>query len=155
GTSGVGGADGTGSAARFSSPQGVALDAAGNLYVADTENDTIRKITPVGVVTTLAGAPGPGGSVDGTGSGGLVSRPEGVAVHAAGNLYVAHTSNSTIRMIPPAGVVPPLAGAPGQFGSADGTGSGARFNGPGGVAVDSAGDVYVADTFNDTIRKIT
>ena len=156
GTAGqIGSADGTGSAARFNSAYGVAVDSAGNVYVADTGNDTIRKITPAGVVTTLAGTAGQFGSADGTGSAARFEFPEGVAVDSAGNVYVADTINDTIRKITPAGVVTTLADMAGQVGSADGTGSAARFDYPTGVAVDSAGNVYVADDGNDTIRKIT
>ena len=150
-----GSADGTGSAARFNDPYGVAVDSAGNVYVADTGNNTIRKITPSGVVSTLAGLAGSIGSADGTGSAARFFQPYGVAVDSAGNVYVADTNNNTIRKITPSGVVSTLAGLAGSFGSADGTGSAARFYYPEGVAVDSAGNVYVADTGNDTIRKIT
>ena len=150
-----GSADGTGSAARFNFPDGVAVDAAGNVYVADSSNNTIRKITPAGVVSTLAGLAGIGGSADGTGSAARFSQPVGVAVDAAGNVYVTDFSNNTIRKITPAGVVSTLAGSASSRGSADGTGSAARFFQPAGVAVDAAGNVYVADTFNHTIRKIT
>jgi hypothetical protein len=150
-----GSADGTGSGARFSGPGGVAVDSAGVVYVADTTNCTIRKVTPAGVVTTLAGLAGARGSADGTGSAARFAYPNGVAVDTAGVVYVADTVNSTIRKITPAGVVTTLAGLAGTFGSADGTGTGARFSGPGGVAVDSAGVVYVADRNNNTIRKVT
>jgi streptogramin lyase len=154
GTAGArGSADGTGSAARFANPYGVAVDGSGNVYVADTDNDTIRKITPAGVVTTLAGTAGSVGSADGTGSAARFYFPEGVAVDASGNVYVADSYNSTIRKITPAGVVTTLAGTAGASGSADGTGSAARFSGPRGVAVDGSGNLYVADTLNDTIRK--
>jgi uncharacterized delta-60 repeat protein len=152
---GAGSADGTGSAARFNNPFGVATDSAGNVYVADSYNNTIRKITPVGVVTTLAGLAGSVGSADGTGSAARFNFPTGVATDSAGNVYVADTSNYTLRKITPAGVVTTLAGLAGSLGSADGTGSAARFNNPYGVATDLAGNVYVADTFNSTIRKIT
>ncbi len=150
-----GSADGTGAAARFDLPQGAAVDSAGNVYVADTGNDTIRKITPAGVVTTLAGSPGQYASADGTGAAARFDDPAGLAVDSAGNVYVADTANNTIRKISPAGVVTTLAGTAGEFGSADGTGAAARFNAPYGVAVDSAGNVYVADGGNDSIRKIT
>ena len=145
---------GTGSAARFNFPYGVAVDSASNVYVADSYNHTIRKITTGGVVTTLAGLAGAAGSADGTGSAARFYTPVGVAVDNAGNVYVADYSNSTIRKITSSGVVTTLAGLAGSFGSANGTGSAARFDHPYGVAVDSGSNVYVADTGNDTIRKI-
>ena len=151
----AGSADGTGSAARFYYPSGVAVDSAGNVYVADTSNHTIRKVTPGGVVTTLAGLAGYPGSADGTGSAARFTVPSGVAVDSAGNVYVADQSENTIRKVTPAGVVTTLAGLAGSPGSADGTGSAARFDDPDGVAVDSAGNVYVADGNNATIRKVT
>ena len=122
-----GSADGTGSAARFDYPMGVAVDSAGNVYVADYDNNTIRKVTPAGVVTTLAGLAGNSGSADGTGSAARFNSPYGVAVDSAGNVYVADTGNNTIRKVTPAGVVTTLAGLAGNSGSADGTGSAARF----------------------------
>ena len=151
----TGSADGPRAAARFSSPQGVAVDTAGNVYVADTGNNTIRKITPAGIVSTLAGLAGTPGSTDGTGSAARFDGPYGVAADTAGNVYVADISNSTIRKITPAGEVTTLAGLAGSFGSADGTGSAARFDFPASVAVDRAGTVYVADFSSSTIRKIT
>jgi sugar lactone lactonase YvrE len=151
----IGSANGTGSAARFYDPVGVALDSSGNAYVADSNNQTIRKITSSGVVTTLAGLAGTPGSVNGTGSAARFSTPIGVAVDSAGNLYVADYYNQTIRKITSGGVVTTLAGLTGTPGSTDGTGSAARFNYPIGVAVDNAGNVYVADLNNQTIRKIT
>jgi sugar lactone lactonase YvrE len=156
GTAAVSGsADGTGAAASFGGPTGVATDSAGNVYVADTLNDIIRKITPAGVVTTLAGTTGMTGSTDGTGAAARFATPNGVATDSASNIYVADTYNHTIRKITPGGVVSTLAGTAGMSGSADGTGAAARFNVPVGVATDSAGNVYVADSLNDIIRKIT
>ena len=150
-----GSADGTGAAAQVKKPQGVGVDAAGNAYVADTGSNTIRKITPAGVVTTMAGYAGMAGSTDATGTNARFFGPQGVALDAAGNVYVADTTNNTIRKITPGGVVNTLAGLAGAPGSADGTGTAARFDTPTGVAVDTAGNVYVADTYNVTIRKIT
>ena len=150
-----GSTNGTGSSARFYQPEGVAVDSATNVYVADTWNHTIRKITPGGVVSTLAGSAGNSGSANGTGTAALFYQPQGVAVDSAGNVYVADTGNQMIRQITPAGVVSPLAGSPGNYGSADGTGGSARFYGPAGVAVDGLGNVYVADYFNQTLRKVT
>ena len=106
----VGSADGTGSDARFFSPLGVATDSAGNVYVADTGSSTIRKIPPAGVVTTLAGSAGLGGSADGTGSAARFQNPYGVATDNGGNVYIADSYNGTIRKITPAGVVTTLAG---------------------------------------------
>ena len=150
-----GSADGTGSAARFNSPGGVARDSAGNTYVADTVNSTIRKITPAGVVTTFAGLAGSTGSANGTGSAARFNSPAAVAIDSVGNIFVADSNNSTIRKITPARVVSTFAGLAGSTGSANGTGSAARFNFPGALAVDSGNNIYVADTGNSTIRKIT
>jgi len=153
--SGAGSADGTGAAASFTSPAGVATDSAGNVYVADFNNETIRKITPAGPVTTLAGTAGVEGSADGTGAAARFRSPTGVAADSVGNVYVADGDNNTIRKITPAGVVATLAGTAGVSGSADGTGAAASFNYPASFATDSAGNVYVADANNNTIRKIT
>jgi hypothetical protein len=156
GTAGVSGSlDGTGAAASFDLPRGVGTDATGNVYLADAVNHTIRKITPAGVVTTLAGLADAPGSDDGSGSLARFDSPSGVAADAAGNVYVADTNNHTIRKITQAGVVTTLAGAASQIGSADGTGAAARFAFPRGLAVDGSGNVYVADSGNDTVRKIT
>jgi sugar lactone lactonase YvrE len=148
-------ADGTRSAARFNGPNGVAVDTTGNVYVADSLNDIIRKITPAGIVTTLAGSAGRWGSADGTGSAARFNSPAGVAVDTAGNVYVADFLNDTIRKITPAGAVTTLAGSPGNMGSADGAGSAAQFDLPNGVAVDNANNVYVSDLGNNAIRTIT
>lgn len=156
GSAGVfGSSDGTGPDASFSSPQGVTVDSAGNVYVTDTNNQIVRKISPNGVVKTLAGNVGVTGSADGTGKEAEFDLPSGIAVDDAGNIYVADSNNQSIRKITPAGVVTTLAGAAGSPGSTDGSGSSARFSGPQGVAVDETGNVYVADTNNQTIRKIS
>jgi sugar lactone lactonase YvrE len=150
---GVGGsADGTAAAARFNFPAGVAVDAGGNVYVADAGNDVIRVITPGGMVTTLAGAAGNPGSADGTGIGAQFNNPTGVAVDGSGNVYVADSGNSAVRMIAQGGIVTTLAGLPGIMGNADGIGPAARFESPGGVAVDGSGGVYIADPEAQTVR---
>ena len=159
GTAGTAGsADGTGAAALFRDPTGVAYDpTTGDLFVADAANDTIRMITSAGVVTTLAGTAGTAVSANGTGAAALFNDPTGVVVDpTTGNVYVADFLNNTIRMITPAGVVTTLAGTAGTAGSADGTGAAASFNGPTGVAYDpTTSDLFVADAGNDTIRMIT
>jgi sugar lactone lactonase YvrE len=153
----AGSADGTGNAARFNQPEGVATDRTGNLYVADSVNRTIRKITASGIVTTLAGSAGNRGSTDGTGGAARFDSPAAVATDGDGNVYVSEMFNNTIRKITPSGAVTTLAGVPGFFktGSADGTGSAARFTNPAGIATDRDGNIYVADWVNATIRKIT
>ena len=151
GKANAGFANGTGLAAKFSTPWGMVVDAAGNFYVAETGNHAIRKITPGGVVSTFAGEPGWPGYVDGAGSAARFNTPYGLAIDGAGNLYVAEGGH-TIRKITPAGVVSTLAGLAGVSGTTDGVGSAARFNNPLGVAVDAAGDnIYVTDTLNQTI----
>ena len=129
------------------------MDGGGNVYVGDTGNFTIRKITPGSVVITVAGVPGNSGSADDTSSAARFNGPEGIAVDETGNLYVADAGNHTIRNVTPAGVVTTVAGVAGSSGSIDRTDT--RFYQPFGVTVDSAGNVYVADTGNNTIRKIT
>jgi len=146
-------ADGTGTAASFNWPNGIAVDLSGNVYVGDTGNNLIRKITPAGVVTTLAGSVG-GGYADGTGTAALFIWPFGLDVDASGNVYVADNQNYLIRKITPAGVVTTLAGSL-LNGNTNGTGIAASFNNPSDVAVDASGNIYVADTGNNLIRKIT
>ena len=150
-----GSANGASSTARFYNPRNVALDSSYNVYVADTQNNVIRKITPTGVVSVLAGSNGVAGSADGVGSAALFAGPQGIAVDGGGNIYVADSGNSTIRKITSGGTVITLAGFAGNPGNQDGAGTNAQFYNPEGVAVDGGGNVYVADTWNHTIRKLT
>jgi sugar lactone lactonase YvrE len=155
GSPGPGGSDGEGASAQFYQPGGAAVDSSGNVYVADSGNNTIRKITPAGVTITIAGTAGLSGSADGLGTNALFNHPAGLAVDGSGNVYVADFGNSTIRRITPAGSVITFAGAAGQAGNVNATGTNALFNQPEGVAVDSSNNVYVADYGNNIIRKIT
>jgi sugar lactone lactonase YvrE len=150
-----GSTDGTGTAARFFKPQGIIIDSSDNLYVCDVFNHTIRKITPAGVVTTIAGTAGSTGSVDGTGTAARFNNPIGITIDSSNNLYVCDGLNHTIRKITPAGVVTTIAGSAGTYGSTDGTGTAARFQQPLGITIDSSNNLYVCDIFNHTIRKIT
>jgi sugar lactone lactonase YvrE len=151
-----GSADGTNTAAQFHTPDRVAVDATGNLYVGDAGNNIIRKITLFGtnwVVSTLAGqARQPYAPVDGTNSSAGFYNPEGVAVDTAGSVYVAEAGNYTVRKITPNGVTTTLGGLASASGEADGAGGAARFASPFGVAVDSHGTVYVADYLGPRIR---
>ncbi|GEM_PF-5051319 len=158
GTAGTSGStNGTGAAATFDSPYGVAADGSGNLYVTDNDNHTIRKIViATGAVTTLAGTAGTSGSTDGTSAAATFDSPKDVALDGSGNLYVSDSGNHIIRKIVlSTGEVTTLAGTAGVEGSTDGTGAAARFLFPNGLAVDGSGSLYVADTDNHTIRKIT
>ncbi len=146
-------ADGRGEAAEFNTPSGLALDRHGNLYVADTGNHAIRKVTPLGEVTTLAGD-GVAGFADGVGRQARFDGPMGVAVGEDGRVYVADTWNDRIRVIEPAGRVWTLAGGD-RPGWADGQGSQARFDTPTDLALDADGTLWVADLRNDALRTVT
>jgi RHS repeat-associated protein len=153
GTGSAGSTNGTGTSASFNQPLGATVDPLGNIYVAEGISHLIRKITPAGVVTTFAGS-GSQGFMNGTGTGASFYHPAGLASDASGNIYVADEDNNMIRKISPAGVVTTFAGS-GAQGSADGAAGSASFYFPCGVAVDGSGNVYVADAFNNKIRKIT
>ncbi len=157
----VGYADGPGKSAMFNELQGIAVDSSGNVYVADLSNNMVRKVTPEGMVTTLAGSGRPG-HANGIGTAASFFDPEGLAVDSSGNVYVGDPEDVTqpgrgsvlIRKISTQGVVTTLAGS-GQPGHADGSGTAASFDNPEGLAADSSGNIYVADTHNLVIRKIS
>jgi sugar lactone lactonase YvrE len=156
----AGNANGTGTAATFDAPAGVALDSSGNVYVAEYGNNDIRKITPSGAVTLFAGSTVGGtagkGDANGTGSAASFWNPTGVAVDSAGNVYVADESNNQIRKITSGGAVTIFAGlTTGVAGHANGTGTAASFSAPNGIAIDSSGNLWVTDSANNVIRKIT
>ena len=146
-------ADGSGNNAHFDAPRDIAIDTSDNLYIIDSNNYAMRKMSPLGVVSTIVH--GIYGFADGTGSavkfGGNAS---GIAVDSAGNIYVADTGNNRIRKVTPAGEVTTLAGN-GTAGSVNGTGAGALFNSPMRLAVDGSGNVYVTELLKRRIRKIT
>lgn len=153
GTGSPGDGNGVGVQASFRFPLGVAVDAAGTLYVADTDNHMIRRIGTDGQVSTVAGT-GASGSTDGNAGVATFNLPSSVAVDAAGNIYVADMLNNKIRRISPFGDVTTFAGS-GTGGIANGVGTAAQFQFPQGVAIDGSGNLYVADTDNHMIRKIT
>jgi sugar lactone lactonase YvrE len=151
--SNAGYADGPIATAQFNGPRGLSIDKQGNFYVVDCNNNMIRKITTSGIVSTLAGN-GTAGWVDGPGINGEFYLPASGTIDSQGNVYVADESNNRIRRITPAGVVSTLAGN-GTAGFANGTGTNAEFNNPLGIAVDSQGNVYVGDSGNNQVRKIS
>jgi formylglycine-generating enzyme required for sulfatase activity len=145
--------DGSGISASFNEPQGLDVDALGNVYVVEANNNRIRKITPAGVVTTLAGSGGTG-STDGTGVGATFNRAFDLVRDGSGNLYISDCNNNKIRKITLSGIVTTFAGS-GSPGAANGTGTAATFNGPRGIVMDNSGNLFVADVLSYKIRKIT
>lgn len=150
-----GSADGSGSSARFDSPTGLALGPDGVLYVSDTGNHTLRRVTTNGVVTTLAGSAGNADYADGPASAARFNQPLGLAVAPDGTVFVADSGNHLIRVIATNGTVSVLAGNPETFGSADGTGTNAFFNNPVGLALAPDGSLFVSDANNFTLRRVT
>ncbi len=157
GNGSVGSTDGLGSVARFNNPNDIAIDSTGNLYVADSGNHAIRKITPQGLVSTLAG--GTQGFADGSGSSAQFNYPTGIVVDSTGTLYVADHNNNRIRQVTSAGQVTTYAGSgavgAGNGGYLDGARLSALFNRPYGIAIDSSGALYITDKDNFKVRKIT
>jgi sugar lactone lactonase YvrE len=153
GSGAVGSVNGVGTSASFNYPYGLAADQSGNVYVADTGSNIIRKISSAGLVSTLAGS-GTAGKADGAGIAASFNQPRSVAVDASGNVFVADYGNHLIRKITSFGVVTTFAGT-GTFGNSDGVGPAASFNSPNSIAIDSSGNIYVADLDNNLVRKIT
>ena len=147
-------ADGTGAAAQFNQSAGISTDSSGNIYVADTVNQVVRKITPSGVATTLAGSAGSAGYVNGIGTSAKFYSPRALVVDSSGNVYVADAVNNVIRLITPGGVVSTFAGS-GTAGYVDGSATSAQFKYPQGIAIDSSGNLYASDMNNHVIRLIT
>lgn len=154
-----GSGDGTNGFARFKNPYGITADGAGNLYVSDTYNNLIRKVTPSGtnwVVTTIAGVTA-GGTVDGTNTDAKFKYPVGITADGAGNLFVSDFQNHTIRKLRPSGtnwITTTIAGLAGFAGSSDGSNTAARFSHPQGIAVSPVGYIYVADNDSNIVRVI-
>ncbi|HEY9897763.1 MAG TPA: IPT/TIG domain-containing protein [Pantanalinema sp.] len=146
--------DGVGTAAQFYRPDQLVLDAAGNLFVSDYGNHNIRKITPDGTVTTLAGSvPAAAGTTDGTGTAARFNQPFDIALDPQGNLFVADYGNHRIRKVTPAGVVTTVAGSTSGF--VDGATSSAKFNQPAGLTFDRAGNLLVAERAGNVVRRVT
>ncbi len=151
-------ANGTGPAAKFYYPNDVAADSSGNVFVTDGSNSCVRKITPAAVVTTFAGvcngAGESAGSADGTGPAAQFSGPYGMTADSSGNLFITDANNNCVRKVTPAAVVTTIAGTcDGSGGYADGTGPAAQFSGIWGITIDSSGNLYIVDSFNNRIRK--
>lgn len=147
--------DAQGTAARFYYPGDVLIDSLYNTYISDSANHTLRHADPSGLVSTLAGVAGQPGSADGVGAAARFSAPAGLAQDALGNLYIADSANQLIRRLDPqTGQVTTLAGGTGSVGLVDGMGRAARFAGPGGLAYDGQGALYIADSGNSAIRRL-
>lgn len=145
--------DGLGTAANFYGPGGMAIDQFNNLYVADQANNKIRKVSAIGLVTTIAGS-GVIGATDGAALSASFNNPDGVAVDAQGNLYIGDSKNNKIRKISVSGIVTTLAGS-GLQGRQDGLGTAASFNYPTSIGVDVAANLYISDYKNNLIRKVS
>lgn len=147
--------NGSGTAARFNEPLDLTVDRSGNVFVADSKNHSIRKITPTGVVTTFAGGAAVSGFNDGTGTAARFNTPSGIDIDSLGSLYVADRLNGTVRKITVAAVVTTFAGLAGNKGTTDGTGTAARFGEPAGLVVDASNQIIVSDLYYHSLRRIT
>src|ERR1700751_4501787 len=156
GTSGFSGDNGAAATASLSEPFGVAVDAVGNLYIADTSNHRIRKVDASGVITTVAGNGTEGFSGDGgPATSAALNTPIGVAVDVAGNLYIADSFNNRIRKVNATGIITTVAGnGDARFSGDHAAATNGSLRAPFGVAVDKVGNVYIADTSNQRIRKV-
>jgi uncharacterized protein (TIGR03437 family) len=154
GTAGSGGDNGAAASATLNGPQGIAVDAAGNIYVSDTGNARVRKISN-GTITTVAGNGTQGyGGDGGAATGAMLNTPLGLAVDKAGNLYIADLGNNVIRRVAN-GTIATFAGSTQGFGGNGGPALSARLSGPQGVAVDASGNLYITDTLNASVRVVT
>jgi sugar lactone lactonase YvrE len=155
GTSGYSGDEGPASGAQLNGPGGVAIDASGNLYIADAGNERVRKVSRSGIITTAAGNGVRGYSGDnGPATSAQLFNPRNLAVDTSGNIYIAD-NNNVIRKVNTSGIITTVAGtgAPGYSGD-NGPASSAHLNGPEGMTVDASGNIYIADNFNNRIRKV-
>lgn len=146
--------DGEARSALYNKPAQIAIDASGNMYIADRLNHCIRKMTSAGIVSTFAGISGSSGFTNGPGTSAQFNTPYGITIDTEGNIYVSDANNNAIRKITVGGVVSTFAGGP-QSGAEDGTGTNAKFNFPFGLVIDAANNLYVADQYNNSIRKVT
>jgi sugar lactone lactonase YvrE len=157
GGTGFSGDGGQATAAEFNLPRGVAIDGLGNLYVADLENDRVRKVSTTGIITTIAG----NGTFGYSGDGGAataaeIKYPEGIAADDSGNVYIADYENNRIRKVNTAGIISTIAGnGTGGFSGDGGAATAAELGAPDGVTVDSLGNIYIADEANNRIRKVS
>src|SRR6266850_560321 len=155
GTAGFSGDGGPALAAQLKYPVGVAVDGAGNLFIADRYNNRIRKVTPDGIISTLTGGRSGFSGDGGPAASAQINDPRGVAVDRSGNVFIADAGNERIRVVTPDGIMNTVAGSGPGFGGDGGAATSAELNYPGGAAVDAAGNVFIADTRNHRIRKVT
>jgi sugar lactone lactonase YvrE len=136
-------------------PEGVAVDAAGNLYIADTTNDVVEMVTPSGTLSVVAGTGSPGAPTPGPATRSDLHGPSGVALDAAGDLYIADFVNSLVEKVTPSGTLSVVAGIGVPGPPKRGPASGSHLSNPSGVTVDAAGNLYIADTINEVVEKVT